>query len=57
MADAAEGKRRRVVSAVAVGLFLVGLAVLFHLDALWPWILALVGAFIIIEAVAKYFLS
>lgn len=37
---------------------MVGLAVLFYFDALWPWVLVLIGAIIIAEALARhYFLA
>jgi hypothetical protein len=46
-------KRGKLVHAVTTGVFLIGLAILFYLDAFWPWILALVGVFIILEALLK----
>ena len=36
--------------AVVGGVFLIGLAVLFYFDLFWPWILALVGVVVILEA-------
>jgi hypothetical protein len=44
------GRSRRLVHAVCGGIFLIGLAVLFHFNAFWPWILALLGAIVIAEA-------
>jgi hypothetical protein len=46
------GRRRRLAHAVCGAIFLIGLAVLFHFDAFWPWILALVGVIVIVEALA-----
>lgn len=46
--------KRKALHGVLGGLFLIGLAVLFYLDALWPWVLALVGALVIAEAVVQY---
>jgi hypothetical protein len=46
------GRRRHLAHAVCGGIFLIGLAVLFHFDAFWPWILALLGVIVIVEALA-----
>jgi len=49
-------RARRLAHAVSGGVLLIGLAVLFHFNAFWPWILALIGIMVIIEAlVAVYF--
>ncbi|MEM0000971.1 MAG: hypothetical protein QXH02_05750 [Desulfurococcaceae archaeon] len=48
-------RRKRLLHGLAGGVFLVGLAVLFHFGALWPWILALVGVLAVIESVAAYY--
>lgn len=47
---------RKTLHSIMGGVFLIGLAILFYLDALWPWILALVGVLIIGEAVIYYYL-
>lgn len=36
------------------GVFLIGLAVLFHVG-FWPWILVLLGLMAIIEGVGEYY--
>lgn len=46
----AKGKKDKRKHALSTGVFFIGLAVLFYYDALWPWILALVGIMIIMEA-------
>lgn len=46
-------KRKRMIHAVCGGVFLIGLAILFYFDLFWPWILALVGVIVILEALAK----
>lgn len=46
-------KRGKLVHAFTTGVFLIGLAILFYLDAFWPWILALIGVVIILEALLK----
>jgi len=46
----AKGKKGKRKHALSTGVFLIGLAVLFYYDALWPWILALVGIMIVMEA-------
>lgn len=56
MSRCAESKRKALEGALA-GAFLIGLAFLFYRGALWPWILALVGALIIGEALVHYYCS
>jgi hypothetical protein len=46
-----ESSRR--AHAIIGGVFLIGLAVLFYFDLFWPWILALVGLVIILEALLR----
>jgi len=43
-------RSRRIIHAVCGGVFLIGLAVLFYFDLFWPWILALLGIIVILEA-------
>jgi hypothetical protein len=50
MISEAKKNRKRFIHSVIGGAFLIGLAILFYFDALWPWILALVGIVVIIEA-------
>ena len=38
---------------MAGGVFLMGLALLFYFDAFWPWILALTGVIVILEALLR----
>lgn len=46
-----EDKRKnKKKHALSTGIFLIGLAMLFYYDAFWPWILALIGLIIIVEA-------
>ncbi|MEM1773495.1 MAG: hypothetical protein QXO93_00015 [Acidilobaceae archaeon] len=58
MAQESEIRKSKKIAlhGVVGGVFLIGLAILFYFDALWPWILALVGFIIIVEALAKYYL-
>jgi len=43
-------RARRLTHAVSGGAFLIGLAVLFHLNSLRPWVLTLTGVMVVIEA-------
>lgn len=45
--------RKRIFHAISGGVFLFGLAALFYFDLFWPWILALAGVIVILEALAK----
>jgi divalent metal cation (Fe/Co/Zn/Cd) transporter len=46
------GSSRRA-DAIIGGVFLIGLAVLFYFNLFWPWILALVGLVVILEALLR----
>jgi hypothetical protein len=50
MSSEEKEKRRKLAHAVTGGVFLIGLAILFYFDLFWPWILALVGILVILEA-------
>jgi hypothetical protein len=50
VSEAREKSRKRFIHGIVGGAFFIGLAMLFYFDALWPWILALVGVIVIIEA-------
>ncbi|MEM1772120.1 MAG: DUF2892 domain-containing protein [Ignisphaera sp.] len=52
--DDREEHKRRVLHSVMGGIFLIGLAILFYFHSLWPWILALIGALMIVEALTRY---
>lgn len=45
-----ESRGSKLAHAVVAGVFLIGLAVLFYFDLFWPWIMALVGVVVILEA-------
>lgn len=53
MSSGDKDKRRKLAHAVSVGVFLIGLAILFYFDLFWPWILALVGIIVILEALFR----
>lgn len=50
-------KTKRIIHGVEGGVFLVGLALLFYFNALWPWILALIGVIVILESIIRYYTS
>jgi hypothetical protein len=50
MSSEEKEKRRKLAHAVTGGVLLIGLAILFYFDLFWPWILALVGILVILEA-------
>lgn len=54
MPDKNEGSKKRLWHSISIGVFLIGLAVLFYID-FWPWILALVGLTLIIEGIGEYY--
>ena len=47
-------KVKKLFHGLSSGVFLIGLAVLFHFNAFWPWILALISALAIVEAIGAY---
>ncbi|MEM0005354.1 MAG: hypothetical protein QXJ56_03690 [Ignisphaera sp.] len=52
-----EESRKKALHGVMGGIFLIGLAILFYFNALWPWILALLGILAIGEALIRYYSS
>lgn len=51
-----EESRKKALHGIMGGVFLIGLAILFYFNALWPWILALIGILAIGEALIRYYL-
>jgi len=41
---------------IANGIFLIGLAIVFYFG-FWPWILALIGLYIIIKGICNHFVK
>lgn len=48
------GSKRMLWHYISGGVFLIGLAILFHIG-FWPWILALLGLMAIIEGIGEYY--
>jgi len=40
---------------VAIGVFLIGLAILFYLDLFWPGVIFLIGFMVIVGAIISYY--
>ncbi|MEM1619440.1 MAG: hypothetical protein QXU97_04285 [Fervidicoccaceae archaeon] len=44
------GRSRRIRQAIWGGALLIGVSVLLSMNAIWPWILSLLGAALILDA-------
>lgn len=47
--------KKRLYHSLLVGSILIGLAVLFYFDALFPWVIALIGILLIGEELIRYY--
>lgn len=48
--------KKDTCKSIANGIFLIGLAIVFYFD-FWPWILALIGLYIIIKGICNHFVK
>lgn len=57
MSESRDKSRKQLIHTACGGVFLIGLALLFYFNVFWPWILALIGVIIIVEAITNVVLS